>query len=82
MRAESALDGAILDVNLRGELVFPVADLLRENSVRVVFATGYEQWALPEAYATVPRCEKPVAMDDLVHALFDEPRRYLLSRCR
>jgi hypothetical protein len=25
-----------------------------------VLATGYEQWALPEAYKDVPRCDKPV----------------------
>jgi len=70
VQAEERLDGAILDVNLRGERVYPVVDLLRERRVRTVFTTGYEQWALPEAYADVPRCEKPVEMRQLARALF------------
>jgi len=44
-----ALDGAILDINLRGEKAYPVADALRERGVPFVLATGYEPWALPEA---------------------------------
>ena len=67
---EGVLDGAILDVNLRGEKVFPVVDLLRERGVPMVFTTGYEQWALPEAYADVPRCDKPVDMHVIAQALF------------
>ena len=65
-----ALDGAILDVNLRGEQAFPVADALRERGVPFVLATGYEQWALPETYKDVPRCDKPVDMRHLARALF------------
>ena len=64
------LDGAILDVNLRGEKAYPVADALRERGVPFVLATGYEQWALPEAYKDVPRCDKPVDLRHLVRALF------------
>lgn len=52
-------DAAILDVNLGGEMVFPVAEALRERGVPFVFATGYDAWSLPPAYAQVPRCEKP-----------------------
>ena len=67
---DTGLDGAILDVNLCGEKVFPVVDILRERGVPVVFTTGYEQWALPEAYADVPRCDKPVDMHVIAQALF------------
>jgi DNA-binding response OmpR family regulator len=70
LTGEDVLDGAILDVNLRGERVYPVVDVLRERGVPLVFTTGYEQWALPEAYADVPRCEKPVDMRQLAGALF------------
>ena len=45
-----ALDAAVLDVNLRGQAVFPVADLLVRRGVPVVFATGYG--ALPGGWAT------------------------------
>ena len=64
------LDGAILDVNLRGEKAYPVADALRERSVPFVLASGYEQWALPESYKDVPRCDKPVDLRHLARALF------------
>ena len=70
LAAEAVLDGAILDVNLCGEKVFPVVDILRERGVPVVFTTGYEQWALPEAYSDVPRCDKPVDMLVVARALF------------
>ena len=38
---QEAIDGAILDINLRGEMVFPLADLLAERSIPFVYVTGY-----------------------------------------
>ena len=70
LAAEEAVDGAILDVNLRGEKAFPVADALRERNMPFVLATGYEQWALPDAYKDAPRCDKPVDLRQLARALF------------
>ena len=69
VQAEDNLDGAVLDVNVRGERVFPVADVLRERGVPMVFTTGYEHWALPETYAEIPRCDKPVDLRCLSKAL-------------
>jgi len=54
-----ALDGAILDVNLGGEMVFPVADLLLARNVPFVLATGYEGSTIPGLYAHVVRLDKP-----------------------
>ncbi|WP_114948587.1 response regulator [Microvirga calopogonii] len=71
LAAEENVDGAILDVNLRGEKAYPVADALRERGVPFVLATGYEQWSLPEAYKDVPRCDKPVDLRHLARALFE-----------
>src|SRR3712207_5295705 len=70
LATEEELDGAVLDVNLRGEKAYPVADALRECGVPFVLATGYEQWALPEAYKDVPRCDKPIDLRHLARALF------------
>ena len=56
---EPRIDGAVLDVNLRGEMVFPVADALRARGVPFAFTTGYDQWALPERFTDAPRVEKP-----------------------
>ena len=67
---EEAIDGAILDVNLRGEMAHPVAGVLRERGIPFVLATGYEQWSLPEAYKDVPRCDKPVDLRHLARTLF------------
>ena len=72
------IDGAILDVNLGGEVVFPVADLLRRRGIPFVFATGYDRWAMPQAYASVPRYEKPVAMRSIVRGLFGYDERLTL----
>ena len=36
----------------------------------LVFTTGYEPWALPEAYADVPRCDKPVDRRQPARAMF------------
>jgi DNA-binding NtrC family response regulator len=36
-----AIDGAILDINLKGEMVFPLADALAERSIPFVYVTGY-----------------------------------------
>ena len=69
--AETAhLDGAVLDINLRGEMVYPVADALRERGVPFVFATGYDQAVIPPRYAEVTRCEKPVDPSTVAKTLF------------
>lgn len=53
------LDGALLDVNLGGEMVYPVADVLIARGVPFIFATGYG--ASPDTrYAAVPVASKPV----------------------
>ncbi|HEU5274201.1 MAG TPA: response regulator [Xanthobacteraceae bacterium] len=64
------LDGAILDVNLRGEMAYPVADVLIQRRVPLVFMTGYDEASIPARYRTVTRCEKPVALADIARALF------------
>jgi len=64
------LDGAVLDVNVRGETVFPVAQVLEERRVPFVFATGYDALALPGRYAGVPCCQKPVDVRQLLRLLF------------
>ena len=63
------VDAAVLDINLRGETIFPLADVLRARGVPFVFATGYDESATPPAYRDVPRWEKPFNPQDLVRAL-------------
>lgn len=67
--AEDRIDGALLDVNLGNETIWPVADTLIARGVLLVLATGYDASAIPEAYAHLPRCEKPASAKDLTRAL-------------
>ncbi|GHD05120.1 response regulator [Tianweitania populi] len=67
--AETAMDGAILDINLRGEMVFPAADLLTQRNVPFAFATGYEDSAIPDRFKQITRCEKPVDLNRITQAL-------------
>lgn len=69
LQQAAAPDGAVLDVNLRGEMAFPVADALRARGVPFVFATGYTGEMIPERYAGVPCCEKPFEGPEIVRAL-------------
>jgi CheY-like chemotaxis protein len=62
LQSDNLPDGAVLDVNLQGDYVFPVLDVLRSKRVPFVLATGYDGWALPAAYADAPRCAKPLDM--------------------
>ena len=64
-----APDAALLDINLRGEMVYPVADALAEQGVPVVFATGYDAGSIPDRYAAVPRCDKPAETKTVIRAL-------------
>jgi CheY-like chemotaxis protein len=53
------LDGALLDVNVAGREVFPVADLLKARGVPFVFSTGYGQGGLPDEWRTHATIQKP-----------------------
>ncbi|CAD0362747.1 response regulator [Xanthomonas hortorum] len=54
-----AIDGALLDVNLRGQPVFPVADALLERGVPFSFCSGYDHCTLPPRFAHLSYCMKP-----------------------
>jgi CheY-like chemotaxis protein len=55
-----AVDAALLDVNLDGELVFPVAALLAERDVPIIFLTGYDREVLPPPWRGRPSLAKPI----------------------
>ena len=71
---EALPDAAVLDVNLGGGMVFPVATALQGRGVPFAFATGYDCSAIPEDFAGAPCFEKPVAMDALLAALLGNGR--------
>jgi CheY-like chemotaxis protein len=59
------IDGAVLDVNLGGEKVYPVADALMAKGVPFIFSTGYSTTRIDAGYAGVPVLAKPYARDNL-----------------
>jgi CheY-like chemotaxis protein len=67
--ASETLDLAVLDLNLHGAMAYTVADALRQKGVPFVFSTGYDRSVIPEAYADVPRWEKPFYYHELAWAL-------------
>ena len=69
LAAAGPLQGAVLDVNLNGTMIWPVADILVALGVPVLLATGYDAGVVPPAYAHLPRCEKPVTGRELIRAL-------------
>jgi CheY-like chemotaxis protein len=53
------LDGAVLDVNLGGEMVYPVAEALRARGVPFIFSTGYAGGGLADDFREAPILAKP-----------------------
>jgi CheY-like chemotaxis protein len=67
------LDAAVLDLNLRGRMAYPIADALRSRGIPFVFATGYDVFDIDAGYTEVQRCEKPVNPQNVADMLFAEP---------
>ncbi|UUP19690.1 response regulator [Nitratireductor thuwali] len=63
--ATAEIDLAILDVNLDGQPVFPVAEILRERQIPLVFSTGYGINGLPREFTGHPVLGKPFSIVDL-----------------
>ena len=67
--AAASIDGAILDVNLGGRKVFPIADALQERGVKFVFATGYGTNGMDPRYADCAVLAKPFQREELERML-------------
>lgn len=58
-------DFAVLDVNLDGQRVFPVAEVLRSRQLPFIFSTGYGQIGVPETFEDYEVLSKPFAIGEL-----------------
>ena len=68
--AESAdFDLAILDVNVNGKTIEPVAKVVERRKVPLLFSTGYSVDALPESFRGRPSLQKPFRIDTLQSAI-------------
>lgn len=71
----TTFDCALLDVNLQGQSIFPLVDLLRAKGVPFAFATGYSNADLRSADRDAPILLKPFREDDLARVLALLPLR-------
>ena len=62
-------DVALLDVNLAGQVSYPVAELLRARGIPFVFATGYGTSGRPAGLENALVLTKPFQMEQLAEAL-------------
>ncbi|HEX2554744.1 MAG TPA: response regulator [Microvirga sp.] len=53
------IEAALLDINIGGQFTYPVADILAERGIPVIFATGYGSSALPDRFRGTPTLHKP-----------------------
>lgn len=63
------VDLAILDVNVAGEPIYPVAEALAERSIPFVFSTGYGSAGIRDTFRDRPVLQKPFAQHDLKQKL-------------
>ncbi|MBM6583820.1 response regulator [Microvirga sp. BT689] len=63
------VDLAILDVNVAGEPIYPVAEALAQRSIPFVFSTGYGSAGIRDAFRDRPVLQKPFAQHDLKQKL-------------
>jgi CheY-like chemotaxis protein len=64
-----AFDLATLDINLDGEMVYPVAEALAARHIPFLFVSGYGEEGLPPGHSDWKICTKPFKGDDLATML-------------
>ena len=69
LNGEGVLDGAVLDVNIRNDMVFPLAQELRARQVPFVFTTGYDRVSIAPQFHDVMLWEKPVDVPSMIRGL-------------
>jgi PAS domain S-box-containing protein len=74
------LDCAILDLNLGGDAVYPVATVLAGRNVPFAFVTGYGRESIDPAFAATPMLQKPVTREGLENYLRDTLGSHVLAR--
>jgi hypothetical protein len=62
-------DLAILDVNVNGKVITPVAELITARNRPFIFATGYGSSGLPQEYRDRPALQKPFQLETLAQVI-------------
>ena len=66
--ATGTADAAILDVNLAGEKIYPLAELLERRGIPFLLLSGYGELAAPDR-PHWPVCTKPFSIEDILRRL-------------
>lgn len=67
--ATAPVDAAVIDLNIRGGKVYPVAKTLAERGIPFLVVSGYGDWTMPAEWRTRPRLVKPFTSEALAGAL-------------
>ena len=66
---EEEIDGAIVDINIRGGKAFPVLRILERRGIPFILTSGYADWSMPPDWADRPRLAKPYTPNMLRESL-------------
>jgi DNA-binding NtrC family response regulator len=72
---------AVLDLNLNGTLSYPIAEVIRERGIPVIFATGYRADGVPDRFRDCPTLQKPFSQQDFAEAVAGACRKQAANRC-
>ncbi len=72
---------AVLDLNLNGTLSYPIAEVIRERGIPVIFATGYGADGLLDRFRDCPTLQKPFSQQDFAEAVAAACRQDAAHRC-
>ena len=67
--ADNRIDGALLDIRLRNETSFPLADVLAVLGVPFVFVSGLSSALMPYPHRERPLFDKPYETEAVIEAL-------------
>lgn len=67
--ASAEFELAILDVNINGAKITPVARVIKARNLPIIFATGYGFAGLPEDFSNYPALQKPFQVEALAKAI-------------
>ena len=65
LAAKGDFNAAVLDVNLDGQEIYPVAEILAKRGLPFVFVTGYGENSLIDPYRNRPALQKPFQIEQL-----------------
>lgn len=66
---QERMDGALLDINVHGEMVYPLADRLRTQGVPFTFVSAYSAVSIPAIFRSYPLVQKPYKVADIMNAV-------------